>query len=127
MAAPFLTITPIRAHIGYDDVEKLWALKISREEVSPQGTIPWADILEKFATLAELLIYLLQFWAMSGTAGSTATTAENFDVNAFTTWLTTQFVYSHADPVASTGGPATFPGADPDLSPTVTDFGITPP
>lgn len=59
-------ITPIKAHIHWDDIEAVWTAKVSRAAKETGGNIPWQDEIFKALTLTELILDILAYWAASG-------------------------------------------------------------
>lgn len=64
-----LVVTPIEAHIHWDDAQQKWELKASRMTDDGTKVDEWKAIIQELTTFAAALAALLQWWNI--VAGST--------------------------------------------------------
>lgn len=120
-------ITPISFHGHFDDVQQLWTLKISRALQEPQGNKPYQQQKYTETDLGTIVVDIYRYYGASPTSdGDTLVAADLGDMRDLTTILGSLTLPTLTAPAASTPSDD-YPGADPDLDPDVTDWGVTEP
>jgi len=109
-----MVITPITAKIHYDDLSKLWHMKVAREEASsPSDIKPYVEFIGDFLNLVLLVQALLDFFATAGTSVN----ATIGDLTTLASWATAHAGGLTEDVVTVVPGDPAFPGSDFDSPP----------